>query len=548
MLRFHVSNQREQQQVEHGKGPIEFGRGPKRGDVPRCIIQDAYVSKDQIRVEPLETGLVRVENLSQRQPIVMERGEPIAPGGVRELLPPARLSIGETVVDIEIGMDDSVQPSSLEMAPHAPPAPGRRAAFVKLGDSPRPETLLHWFETLVSVQRAVAGTDEFYHQTTQALIDLVGLDRALVLFRQGDAWRVVAREFSGADAQGREFSHTILKHMLEQRRTFFQNGGMASVAESLQGIQSVVAAPILDTQEQVIGALYGSRDRGPLSRPIGPLEAQVVQLLAVSLGVGLARQEQEAQAMRLKVARDAAEEADRAKGRFLATMTHELRTPLNAIIGYTELLVEEVTDRGQEDLLPDMKKILTSAKHQLALINDILDLSKIEAGKMDMYPETFEVAPVVQEVADMIVPLAQKNNNTIQVECPADVGTMHSDVTRLRQCLFNLLSNACKFTEKGKVHVAVQRRAAEGRDWLVFRVSDTGIGMTPEQLQQLFQSFTQADASTTRKYGGTGLGLSITRRLCRMMGGEVFVESQYGKGTTFTIQVPAELPAAATKT
>jgi PAS domain S-box-containing protein len=246
----------------------------------------------------------------------------------------------------------------------------------------------------------------------------------------------------------------------------------------------------------------------------------------------------------LEVARDQAMEANRAKSTFLAQMSHELRTPLNAIIGYSELLQEEAEDLGQEDFLPDLHKIHAAGKHLLSLINDILDLSKIEAGKMELFLETFQVAPMVQDVATTVRPLVDKNGNTLTVTGTEGGGSMFADLTRVRQCLFNLLSNAAKFTDKGRITLSVSRETAGDGDWVTFRVSDTGIGMTPEQLEKLFQAFTQADASTTRKYGGTGLGLAISRRLCRMMGGDIAVESTAGQGTTFTIRIPAEVRKA----
>jgi signal transduction histidine kinase len=241
----------------------------------------------------------------------------------------------------------------------------------------------------------------------------------------------------------------------------------------------------------------------------------------------------------LQRAKEAAEEATRAKSAFLANMSHELRTPLNAIIGYAEMLQEEAQDLGYNEFVPDLAKIHGAGKHLLALINDILDLSKIEAGKMDLFIEPFDAGGLVKEVVSTITPLVEKNGNTFAVHCPADVGEMQADLTKVRQALYNLLSNACKFTQEGSVTLDVRReRGAEG-EFLVFRVSDTGIGMTPEQIERLFKEFSQADSSTTRKYGGTGLGLAITRRFCQMMGGDVTVESEYGKGTTFTLTIPA---------
>ncbi len=241
----------------------------------------------------------------------------------------------------------------------------------------------------------------------------------------------------------------------------------------------------------------------------------------------------------LNLAKEAAEQANRTKSAFLANMSHELRTPLNAIIGYSEMLQEEAQDLGQDDFIPDLTKIHGAGKHLLALINDILDLSKIEAGKMELYLETFDIAALINEVKATIHPLIEKNANNIKVECPPDIGTMHADVTRVRQVLFNLLSNASKFTDHGTVGLSVTREHRGKEDWITMRVTDTGIGMTPEQLSKLFQAFTQADSSTSRKYGGTGLGLVICRRFCQMMGGDVTVTSDFGHGSAFTVELPA---------
>ncbi len=245
----------------------------------------------------------------------------------------------------------------------------------------------------------------------------------------------------------------------------------------------------------------------------------------------------------LTVAKEAAEQANRTKSAFLANMSHELRTPLNAIIGYSEMLQEEAQDLGHEHFVPDLKKVHGAGKHLLALINDILDLSKIEAGKMELYLETFEMKNLLEDVRATIHPLIEKNQNTLRVSYPADLGPMHADVTRVRQVLFNLLSNASKFTEQGEVTLEVSREDGEDGDTIVIKVADTGIGMSPDQLSRLFQAFTQADASTSRRYGGTGLGLVICRRFCQMMGGDVTVESTLGRGSVFTVTLPARVPA-----
>jgi signal transduction histidine kinase/DNA-binding response OmpR family regulator len=240
----------------------------------------------------------------------------------------------------------------------------------------------------------------------------------------------------------------------------------------------------------------------------------------------------------LTIAKEVAEQANRTKSTFLANMSHELRTPLNAIIGYSEMLEEEAEERGLGDLAPDLGKIHTAGKHLLALINDVLDLSKIEAGKMELFLEDFDVRALVQDVEATIRPLVEKNENLLEVRCPGDIGQIHADLTRVRQILFNLVSNAAKFTQRGRVGVTVQSIRIQGEPWIEFSVADTGIGLTAEQQHRLFQSFSQADPSTSRKYGGTGLGLVISRRFAQLMGGDITLHSEFGRGSTFTVRLP----------
>lgn len=309
------------------------------------------------------------------------------------------------------------------------------------------------------------------------------------------------------------------------------------------------------------------------------LEEQVVDRTAELMQTNTHLQQEITQRKEIEqaliAAREAAEGANRAKSAFLANMSHELRTPLNAIIGYSEILQEDAEDLGQDDFIPDLQKIHTSGKHLLALISDILDLSKIEAGRMELHPETFDVGHFVNDIVSTIPPLVKKNNNTFVMHCDDTIGTMRSDLIRLRQVLLNLLSNACKFTNEGTITLTVlrevgadhlgyngtennidmlqpihhtldvQQRHMHSKDThtnagevILFRVTDTGIGMNPEQLEKLFTPFTQADSSTTREYGGTGLGLAISKRFCQMMGGNIIVESEYGKGSTFTVILP----------
>ena len=243
----------------------------------------------------------------------------------------------------------------------------------------------------------------------------------------------------------------------------------------------------------------------------------------------------------LAQARDEAMQATQTKSQFLANMSHELRTPLNAVIGITEMLQEDAEDLGQDDFIEPLQRISNAGKHLLDLINEVLDLSKIEAGKLEFHLEDFDIPAMVRDVTATAQPLADKNGNRLTVRCPDDVGSMRADLTRVRQVVLNLLSNACKFTKNGEVTVEAARQRAEEEDWVTFAVSDTGIGMTPEQLDKLFKEFSQADSSITRDYGGTGLGLAISQRLCHMMGGDIGVESAPSVGTTFTVRLPAQV-------
>jgi signal transduction histidine kinase len=235
-------------------------------------------------------------------------------------------------------------------------------------------------------------------------------------------------------------------------------------------------------------------------------------------------------------------DASQHKSQFLANMSHELRTPLNAIIGVTEMLREDAESLNQD--LEPLDRVLGAARHLLALINDILDLSKIEAGRMELHLETFSLVPVIQDVAKTIEPMATKNGNRLDIDCAADLSTIHADQTRFRQSLLNLASNANKFTEKGTITITARQGQENGRDWITLAVTDTGVGMTPEQMGKLFQEFSQASSATASKYGGTGLGLAISRRFCQMMGGDITVESEPCRGSTFTIRLPriVEIP------
>jgi signal transduction histidine kinase/DNA-binding response OmpR family regulator/putative methionine-R-sulfoxide reductase with GAF domain len=298
------------------------------------------------------------------------------------------------------------------------------------------------------------------------------------------------------------------------------------------GVIGVLAVPIIvrDEAYRALNVFFGE------PHDFRDDEIQLLQSLADSaaVAIGNARFIEETER-----ARESAEEANRTKSQFLANMSHELRTPLNAIIGYSEMLQEEAEELGNEEFEEDLERINGAGKHLLDLINDVLDISKIEAGGMEIYLETFSIGPMIHDVVTTIQPLVNKNSNTLEIVCPDSVGNIHADITKVRQGLFNLLSNASKFTEQGQITLTVSRAESEGQEWIDFAVAAIGIGMNEEQMGRLIEAFSQAEASTTRRFGGTGLGLAITRHFCEMMGGTVTVASEIGEGSTFTIKLPA---------
>jgi signal transduction histidine kinase/CheY-like chemotaxis protein len=312
--------------------------------------------------------------------------------------------------------------------------------------------------------------------------------------------------------------------------------------EILKTLKSEVLVPLMrDNQLLGIVSLGPRKSDEPYSRnDLDLLHALAIQaslaiensLLMASLAAEITEREHK------NAEKEAAEKANKIKSDFLARMSHELRTPLNAIIGYSEMLQEEAQDVGEKGLVTDLSKIRSAGKHLLSLINSILDISKIEAGKMEVYPEHFAVQKLIEDTAALVSPLVSQNSNQLRIEMPENSGNMCSDVVKVRQTLFNLLSNAAKFTQKGVITLSVSCAKREGRDWVLFSVRDTGIGMTEEQIGKLFVAFAQADGSITSKYGGTGLGLAISREFCRMMGGDIRVQSTPGEGTTFRVELP----------
>jgi len=318
---------------------------------------------------------------------------------------------------------------------------------------------------------------------------------------------------------------------------------VASLAAALilsAGLQRVISKPLVDlsaTARTISGKKdYSLRARKDANDEVGALIDSFNDMLAQ-----IQKRDAELQESRL-----VAERANQAKSNFLSFMSHELRTPLTAIIGFSEMLIAEVEADGRKEWVEDLRRVHDSGRYLLELINDILDISKIEAGKMEVHLETFDVGALVRDINAVIRPLVERKQNRLITECANNIGTMQADRIKVRQCLLNLLSNASKFTERGAITLTVSRVARNGSDWFTYRVSDTGIGMTTDQQAKLFRAFSQADDSTSRKYGGTGLGLALTKKFCQMMGGDVKVESEPGKGSAFTIELPAIVPKLTT--
>jgi PAS domain S-box-containing protein len=320
----------------------------------------------------------------------------------------------------------------------------------------------------------------------------------------------------------------------------------ASHNKGLQRFLDTGEGPVLNKRIEIT-ALHRDGHEFPVEMTIAPIRLGETYLFSAFIKDITERKQAEEKLKQLNahlaLARDQALEANRAKSAFLANMSHELRTPLNAIIGFSEMLQEDALAGGHQSFVPDLQKIHGSAKHLLNLIGGILDLSKVEAGRMELFLETFDLATVIQEVVTTVQPLVEKNGNALELRSAADLGSINADVTKVRQVLFNLLSNAAKFTERGTITLEASRVTSPKAAWIHVSVRDTGIGMTPEQKDKLFQSFAQGDDSTTRKFGGTGLGLTICERFCDMMGGTIRVESELGKGSTFTIRLPVEVGA-----
>ena len=302
-------------------------------------------------------------------------------------------------------------------------------------------------------------------------------------------------------------------------------------------VKSVLVCP-LEIESKVVGVITFGRMHEPMQLTSGEIDRIQRYVTPLATGIRNARLFEETRSARAE-----AEESNQAKSQFLANMSHELRTPLNAIIGYSELLQEDAEEEGHQQHVDDLEKIRRSGHFLLNLIGGVLDLTRIEAGKIEVTCSRFDVRDTINEVVRTVHPMIEENGNELSLGEFDDLGEMYSDDTKIRQILLNLLSNAAKFTEQGLIRLEAGRAHHDAADWLTFCVTDTGIGMSPGQLEHIFEAFTQADNSTSRKYGGTGLGLTISKEFCKMLGGEISVESNSGKGSVFTVRLPVETPA-----
>jgi signal transduction histidine kinase len=477
------------------------------------------------------------------------------------------------VTEVAVGFSEQ---SLQDLLAEKPEAKGRGAAAPDRA-AQKLAVLLKVSEMLSSPEAA----DDLANQVVRLLPRIVAVERAVLVMRDADGELSIKAAHSDVSNVPPSFSRHIVGHVLEkgvavlsldaQHDERFKGGQSIS----MQSIRATMCAPLRGRQT-LLGALYADNVTHPgmfseddlkllagfanqaaialenaallqrMTEAARQREAEL-RVLVDERTAGLVQERAEAERQRglAEQATEAAMEANQAKSRFLASMSHELRTPLNAIIGYSELIKDDAEDQGNGQLLGDLGRILASARHLLALINDVLDLSKVEAGKMPLLLSDFDLASLIEHAAETVSPMAEGRRNVVKVECAPDLGDMHADETRVKQVVFNLLSNACKFTENGTIRVVARREPQDGEPWIRIDVSDTGIGMTPEQVARLFKSFSQADDSISRTYGGTGLGLALCRQFCQLMGGDVTVESAHGKGTTFTVRLPVTVKAPA---
>lgn len=455
---------------------------------------------------------------------------------------PAEAHTGRAILDLAPALRPQLEPilrdvlqrrrvvSDVEISAETPAYPGVlrhfQVSYFPVRDSERGQPGVGLVVTDVTARKraeeGLRGSEERFRAAAQAVGDIIWTtDHAGQMHGAQPDWAAYTGQALG-EYQGHGWINAV--HPDDQ-------------AETLAAWEQVISARSTYTTEHRLRRIDGQyRNFSVRGVPVLREEGTIREWVGVHEDITL-RREAEAE---LVAAKELAEDANRAKSQFIANMSHELRTPLSAIIGYAEMLEEEVEDAGDEaGVLDDLKKIESNARHLLTLINDVLDLSKVESGKMEVYAETFDAAAMVRDVAATVQSLMEKKGNHLELDVSDDLGAMHSDVTKIRQSLLNLLSNAAKFTEGGVIRLTAARERRNDGDWLRFAVADNGIGMTEEQRAKLFQRFAQADASTTRRFGGTGLGLAITKAFCRMLGGDIEVASEAGRGSTFTVELPA---------